>query len=67
MNEEIIKDQKNLFFSEHIRKYSCSFNVEDEILIPLRNKSSQERLMCEGEWNQEYYLIYNSYLLEEKD
>ncbi len=67
MDKEITKKKENAFYSEHLRNYHNNLSKENNMKIPLRSKLFQNRLMSENEWNQEYYIIYNSYLLEEKD
>ncbi|MCL5028953.1 MAG: hypothetical protein M1480_08045 [Bacteroidetes bacterium] len=38
-----------------------------KILPQLYKKNLLEHVSNENEWEQEYYIIYNSYVLEEKD
>ncbi len=36
-------------------------------IIPQKGISIQDDIIHENEWQQEYYIIYNSYVLEEKE
>lgn len=67
MDQEIILGSNNLYLSKHLKKFFYSDIQGNEILIPLRNNSCQDRKISETEWDQEYYIIYNSYILEDKD
>ncbi len=36
-------------------------------IVPQMENILQKNISVENEWQQEYYIIYNSYVLEEKD
>lgn len=70
MDNDIMKVRNNLFRSMTVKKNSQRVKVEDSNnikRIPLRNDFHPSRIKSENEWNQEYYIIYNSYILEDKD
>ena len=41
-----------------------SYKQEDEKLKSMEEKELYQKHVVENEWRQEYYLIYNSYVLE---
>jgi hypothetical protein len=65
MEKKLASNKKNSFFDEiTLRKgleiYSNKIQPQLETRI-LHNYSKED------EWEQEYYIIYNSYVLEDKD
>jgi hypothetical protein len=65
-----MKDRNNLIISMAVRKNSHHARMDESKNlhhIPLRNYFHPSRIKSENEWNQEYYIIYNSYILEDKD
>jgi len=41
--------------------------IHNNKIIPVLRNNILEQIQEENEWAQEYYIIYNSYVLEEKE
>ena len=65
-----MKSNDNSFFSLPNIKFSDGNKERDlkrKRLVPPRDKYFINRIESENEWKQEYYIIYNSYILEDKE
>ncbi|HSD62651.1 MAG TPA: hypothetical protein VLB50_02600 [Ignavibacteriaceae bacterium] len=70
MDNDNVKSRTKKFLSLTIGKNSqhgMLENLRKPRLIPLRDNCHPARITSENEWNQEYYIIYNSYVLEDKN
>ena len=57
--------RQNIFLNH--KRPRLGLEIHNNKIVPNRNSNILERISEENEWEQEYYIIYNSYILEEKD
>jgi hypothetical protein len=65
-----MESRNNSSFTFPEMKFSNRYKQKDSRrsgLVPLRDRDYIKRTRRENEWSQEYYIIYNSYVLEDKD
>ena len=58
------KSQKSLV---NIQRSKLGVEIHHHKILPNLNKDIFDKVRNDNEWEQEYYIIYNSYALEEKD
>ncbi len=65
---EKIQELKKRISIWNDQKPKLGVEIHNRKIIPnLRNQFTQLQAPFKNEWEQEYYIIYNSYVLEEKD
>ncbi len=57
--------RQNILLSH--KRQRLGLEIHNNKIVPNRNSNILGRVSEETEWEQEYYIIYNSYVLEEKD
>ena len=60
-------DLKRLNILLNHRRQRLGLEIHNNKIVPNLNTNVLDRISEENEWEQEYYIIYNSYILEEKD
>jgi hypothetical protein len=65
MENKSSSNKRNSFSNESNLKKGIE--IHSNKIIPHFEKRNTRRFFKEDEWDQEYYIIYNSYALEEKD
>ena len=65
MEKNLSSNKKNNFFNDSNLKKGMEF--KNNKIMPHLEKRNIRRFSKENEWEQEYYIIYNSYVLEDKD
>ena len=56
--------KKNFLGDSNLKK---GIEIQKNKILPNINKKNIRYFSKENEWDQEYYIIYNSYILEDKD
>jgi hypothetical protein len=65
MEKKLASNKKNSFFDEMtLRK---GLEIHSNKIQPQLETRILHNYSKEDEWEQEYYIIYNSYILEDKD
>jgi hypothetical protein len=65
MDKKLLSNKGNSFLDDSNLKKRME--IHSHKIVPHIEKRNMRRFNREDEWEQEYYIIYNSYVLEEKD
>ncbi len=65
METRIDIKRQNLLMNH--QRQRLGLEIHNSKIVPNLDRTILERISEENEWEQEYYIIYNSYVLEEKD
>jgi hypothetical protein len=65
MEKNFAPNKRNTRFSDS--KLKKGIEIQNNKILPNLDKRYVHRFHKENEWDQEYYIIYNSYILEDKD
>ena len=60
-------DNKNKITLLNYQRPKLGVEIHNHKIVPSLKKNFFEPIARESEWEQEYYIIYNSYDLDEKD
>lgn len=65
MEKNMSSNKKNNFLGDqHLKK---GMEIQNNKIMPRFEKRNSRRFRKEDEWEQEYFIIYNSYVLEDQD
>jgi hypothetical protein len=65
MNKKSLSNKKNSYSNEPNMKKGIEFHSNK--IMPQLEKKNLRFITRENEWDQEYFIIYNSYILEDKE
>jgi hypothetical protein len=65
MDNKISSNKNDLLLKESNLKKAIE--IHSRRIMPHLEKRNKRSISKETEWDQEYYIIYNSYVLEEKE